>query len=252
MAASVARIYRYPVKGLSAQALDQVALVPGEGLPWDRTFAVAYGSTTIDPVRPEWLPKSQFLTLMKHERLAALATRFDEATGQLTVLRHGRQVAAGRITEPLGRKLVEQFMAAYLGDESHGSPKLVAAAGTPFWDVDLPLLSIINDSSVTDLERVVGRPVEPLRFRGNLYLGDAAPWVEFDWVGQTIGIGDVRLEIIDRIERCAATNVDPASAERDMQIPKALAAGFGHVDMGVYARVIEGGTVRPGDALALG
>ncbi len=251
MAAAVTRICRYPVKGLSAETLEEVALAPGEGLPWDRAFAIAYGSTAIDPVRPAWLPRNHFLTLVKHERLAALETRFDDRTGQLTICRHGRRVAGGGITEPLGRKLVEQFLAAYLGGESHGSPKLVAALEAPFWDVEVPLVSIINEASVADLERVVGRAVDPRRFRGNFYLGGAVPWAEFDWVGQEIALGEARLRVLDRIERCAATNVDPESAERDMQIPKALTAGFGHVDMGVYARVLEGGTVRAGDAVTI-
>jgi hypothetical protein len=41
MAATVAAIYRYPVKGLSAERLDRVALTPGECLPHDRRFAIA-------------------------------------------------------------------------------------------------------------------------------------------------------------------------------------------------------------------
>ena len=60
MTATVIAIYRYPVKGLSAEEMDRVALVPGECLPHDRRFAVALGSTRFDPQHPEWLPKNPF------------------------------------------------------------------------------------------------------------------------------------------------------------------------------------------------
>src|SRR3954452_4548231 len=42
---TVAAIYRYPVKGLSAEALDRVTLAPGDCLPQDRRFAIALPST---------------------------------------------------------------------------------------------------------------------------------------------------------------------------------------------------------------
>jgi len=44
-AGAVVAIYRYPVKGLSAEKMDRVVLTPGECLPHDRRFAIALGST---------------------------------------------------------------------------------------------------------------------------------------------------------------------------------------------------------------
>ena len=52
-------------------------------------------------------------------------------------------------------------------------------------------------------------------------------------------------------ERCAATNVNPETAERDMNLPLTLRKGFGHMDMGVYAKVVSGGQIAPGDAVTL-
>ena len=62
-------------------------------------------------------------------------------------------------------------------------------------------------------------------------------------------MGGARLRVARPIERCAATNVNPATAERDLNLPRALMRGFGHVHMGVYAAVTEGGEVAVGDAL---
>ncbi|MBM3346199.1 MAG: MOSC domain-containing protein, partial [Betaproteobacteria bacterium] len=76
MPISVNAIHRYPIKGLSAEPLERVTLATGRCLPHDRRFALARASTVIDPVRPEWLPKTHFFMLMRDERLAELRTRF--------------------------------------------------------------------------------------------------------------------------------------------------------------------------------
>jgi uncharacterized protein YcbX len=249
--ASITDICRYPVKGLSAEHLEQVAVTAGEGLPLDRRFALAHGSTRFDPGAPEHLPKTRFLMLMRNERLAALETKYDEASGMLSVHRHGREVVRGDLGSPAGRAAVEQFFAAYMGEEARGAPKVVQASGHMFSDVDLKVLSMINLASVADLERVVGRPVHPLRFRANLYFEGARPWEEFGWVGKTLSAGSARLQVIDRIERCAATDVDPESGARDMTIPRTLMRGFGHVDMGVYAVVRTDGVIAVGDSVEM-
>lgn len=248
--AVLAAIHRYPVKGLSAQPIGRVVLTAGEGLPQDRRFAIAHGTSQIDPTRPSWQSKRHFLTLFDHERLAALETWFDEETGVLTVKRGGKTVVRSTITAPLGRDIVNQFLAAYMRKEAPGVPKLVEAPGVMFGDRPEKLVSVVGLASVHDLERVTRRPVDPRRFRANLLIDGARPWAELDWVGQTLTVGGARLEVVARIARCAATNVNPETAERDLNIPKALMAGFGHADCGVYATVIAGGAVAVGDPVA--
>lgn len=252
MSITVQRICRHPVKGLSPEALDAARLAPGAGLPDDRRFALARPATQFDPDVPQWLPKTSFYMLMRDERLAALATRFDEADGVLSIARGGREVARGRITEPLGRAIVEDFFSAYLGAAAGGKPRLFEApSGHMFSDHRDAVVSLINLATVRDVERIVGAPIDPLRFRANLYVEGAEAWAEFGWVGGEIAIGEARLRVTARIDRCAATNVDPATGARDMNIPKALKRGFGHIDCGVYAAVVTGGGLAVGDALAL-
>ncbi len=250
MPITIAHIRRYPVKGLSAEALASVVLEAGGGVAEDRRFALAHTPVHFDRDSPRWLPKTSFLMLMRNERLAALETRFDEATGVLTVFRDGKEVARGRITEPVGRAVIEDFFAAYMKGEARGKPRLLEAPpGHMFSDHAARLISLINLASVRDLERVVGAPVDPVRFRANLYFEGLDPWAEFAWVDTDIAVGAARLRITARIDRCAATNVDPASGARDMNIPKALQRGFGHPNMGVYATVIAGGPVSVGDEI---
>lgn len=243
----LSQIYRYPVKGLSAEALDRVDLVAGGGVPLDRTFAIAHGSAPFDPARPQSLEKTHFLMLMRNERLAKLTTAYDGQSGHLTILRDGKQVARGDLGQAVGRQVIEQFLAAFLGDEVRGSPRIVTAGDQLLSDVGLPLISLINLASVAELGQVLRTEVHPLRFRGNLYLDGAAPWREFDWLDHEVQIGGARLKVVARTERCAATNVNPETAARDMQIPLALKRAYGHMDMGVYARVVAGGPVKTGD-----
>ena len=251
MSMTVTDIYRYPVKGLSAERLERTDLVAGETIGADRRFAIALGSTPVDGAVSEWKPKTSFLALVRNEKLATLETRYDDATETLTVMRNGRQVSRGRLTDGVGRGMLEEFFKAYMGDETRGRPRIVeAAAGQVLSDVPQKVVSIISRASVKDLERVTGKPVDPVRFRGNILVDAEEPWQEFQWLGRHITLGGARLKVIDRIARCAATNVDPATAARDMNIPLTLQRAFAHTDMGVYARVVDGGTVATGDAVA--
>ncbi len=84
---------------------------------------------------------------------------------------------------------------------------------------------------------------------GPLYLDDVPPWEEFTWIGRELAVGGARLRVVERIERCAATNVDPETGARDRNLPLALRKGFGHADMGVYAEVVAGGDIAIGDPL---
>lgn len=256
MPISVIDICRYPVKGLSAEHLDRVTLTPVEGLPHDRRFAIAHGATLFDPERPEQLPKTKFLMLMRDEKLAELRTRFDEESGFFTIEHHGKQVVRARITEPTGRAVIGQFFADFMAGAMRGAPKVLEAPGHMFSDASpkpgtrtYKYVSIIGLASVRDIERVVNAPVDPIRFRANLYVDGAPAWAELDWTGREIAVGGARLRIVSRIDRCAATTVNPATAERDLNVPRALKRGFGHVNMGVYAEVIEGGEVAKNDAV---
>jgi len=248
---NVTAIHRYPMKGLSAEALESVEVSPGEGLPHDRRFAIAHGEIGFDRDNPELLPKTHFLMLMRNEKLAALETRFDPAAETLTVIRQGRQVSRGCLTQALGRSILEEFFEAYMKSDLHGELKIVDAPGHQFSDHSKKVLSLINLASVRDLERVVGKSIDPVRFRGNILFDSDEPWVEFTWLERGLRIGEARMTVTKCIDRCAATSVNPQTAERDMNLVKALQRGFGHIDMGVYARVETASRIAVGDPLII-
>ncbi|HEV2334331.1 MAG TPA: MOSC domain-containing protein [Stellaceae bacterium] len=258
MTVRIAALYRYPVKGMSAEPLERVALAPGECLPQDRRFAIALAATRFDPTRPEWLPKTKFVMLMRDEKLAQLSTGFDASSGALTIERKGSVALRARLSEPEGCRVVSEFLAEFLGPGIEGPLRIVEAPGHAFADARRKpnatsdkYVSLINLASIAALEAVVGAPVDPLRFRANAYLEGEPAWSELGWIGSEIMLDGARLRVIAAITRCAATAVNPATAERDLDIVGALQRGFGHNLMGIYAEVIAGGEIAIGDQLAL-
>jgi hypothetical protein len=248
--AKIASLYRYPVKGLSPEPLPRVALEAGQTLPADRRYAIENGPSGFDPAAPVWLPKSHYLMLMRNERLAGLQTHFEGHTHLLTIREDGRVAARGDLETAEGRAAIERFFATNFARELNGPPKILSGGGHSFSDVARKVVSIINLGSLAAVENMIGLPVHPLRFRANLYVSGWPAWNEFELVGQTLAIGEARLKVVKRIPRCAAVNVDPESAARDLDIPPMLMRRLGHNECGVYAEVISSGTIGVGDAIA--
>ena len=243
-------IYRYPVKGLSPQALARTRLSVGATLPADRLYAIENGPSGFDPARPAYFPKQRFLMLMRNERLAALRTEYDEANHTLSIQWEGREAARGDLRSKGGRLAIEAFFRRFMPKELRGPPKVLFGEGHSFSDVAKKVVSIINLASVVAVENAAGAAVHPLRFRGNIYVAGWPAWHEFDLLGAEIAIGEsARLKVVKRIQRCAATEVDPETGIRDLAIPRILMDSFGHADCGIYAEVIAGGHIAVGDAI---
>jgi uncharacterized protein YcbX len=248
--AAITGLYRYPVKGLSPEPLQQVALDIGQTFPADRRYAIENGPSGFDHAAPVWRSKSHYLMLMRNERLAGYRTLFDDRSNILTIRKDGEVVAAADLESAEGRRTIEQFFATHFADDLKGPPKLLSGGGHSFSDDVRKLVSIINLASVAAIETMIDVPVNPLRFRANLYLSGWPAWHEFDLVGETFAIGDVRLKVVKTITRCAAVNVDPETAARDLEIPAALMRHLGRNECGIFAEIIAGGAIGIGDAVA--
>jgi uncharacterized protein len=247
----IASLYRYPVKGLSPEPLTSVVLGIGRTFPADRRYAIENGPSGFDPKAPGWLPKSYFLMLMRNERLARLRTHFEDRTNLLTIRKAGQVAAQGDLETVEGRAAIERFFAANFESDLKGPPKVLSGDNHSFSDVARKVVSIINLASAAAIEGIVGQQVDPLRFRANLYVSGWPAWHEFKLVDRTLTIGDVRLKVVKPIVRCAAVNVDPETAARDLDIPHTLMRRLGHADCGIYAEVIAGGAIGVGDAVAV-
>src|SRR5215216_2728716 len=179
-APTVQNLYRYPVKGLSPEPLARATLSAGHYFPGDRLFAIENGPSGFDPAAAAHQPKTKFLMLMRNERLAALATRFDDATSTLTIRDGEREAVKADLSSREGRLGVEAFFRRFMPKELRGPPKVLAAPdGFRFTDSRRGFVSLINLASVRELEARIGAPVDPLRFRGNVHLEGLAPFDEF-------------------------------------------------------------------------
>jgi uncharacterized protein YcbX len=197
------------------------------------------------------MPKTVFLMLMRNEGLAGLRSFFEDETNVLTIRRDNEIVARGDLETAEGRAAIEGFFARNFTAELKGPPKVLSGSGHSFSDVAKKVVSIINLESLRAIEGMVHHPVHPLRFRANLYLRGWPAWHEAGLVGRTLAIGEARLKVVKNITRCAAVDVDPDTAERDLEIPEALMRRFGHNACGIYAEVITDGTIAIGDAITV-
>lgn len=254
MNATVAAIRRYPIKGLNGQDLPAVDLVTGQPIPFDRRFGILQGPAAQDAGFDAgvWRPNEDFFTLDRNEKLALLDSEFDEDTQSLIIRRGGKPVSRGRLDQPMGRMLVEQFFAAYLAGAAPGLPKLAEAKGAAFTDREEATVSILNLASVRDLEeRVAKQPVDPRRFRANLMIDGLEPWAERQWIGALLTIGGATLRVSAHKDCRSSSEVNPATGARDLNTLPILERGYGHTQCGVYARVVQGGRIALGDAVSL-
>lgn len=244
----VDRLYRYPVKGLTAEAMEATAVVAGGAIPWDRAFALAQGDAKFDPAAPTWIPKTNFMCLRANARIALLRASFDERHGTLTLLAPDGAAIEADVLAPSGRAEIGAWLTRFLGPEARGVPVFHHVPGHVFGDQRAPVISLINEASRAALEALVGNRRHRRRFRANIWF-NAPAWSEHDWVGRDLLIGGARLRVTKRTVRCPATEVNPDTAERDADPVAELRAAFGHADLGIHAEVIEGGTIALGDAI---
>ena len=245
----ISALYRYPIKGLSPEPLGEAELVAGGYFPGDRLYALENGPSGYNPLAPAHEPKVKFLMLMRNAALAGLSTRFAPGERLLVIERDGREVARGRLDAAEGRWAIEEFMTNLLGEEIRGPVRMLEAVeGFRFTDSKSGFVSFVNLASVAAIEKAEGRRVEPLRFRANVYLDELDPWAETELVGKRLRFGGATLEILKMTDRCAATGVEPGTGKRDMDLVQTLRKNFGHVDCGVYAKVLEGGRVAVGNS----
>lgn len=249
---TVRQLYRYPVKGLSAEPLPAVSLRAGQGFPLDRAYALTNGSWSFDAAGYAPRPKTDFIALMDHASLAALTTRFDDAEACLHVTAPDGRTLHVDVDDPAACAGLAAFIGRHIGARLQGPPAFVAGEGFRFTDVSvlshgmMNAVSLINLATVRDIGAAWGVDIDPLRFRANLYIDGGQPWEEAAWLDREVRIGEVRARVVMRTPRCAATNVNPVTAQRDMTLPATMMERYGHRELGVYLQIVEGGPVGPG------
>ena len=244
-------ITRFPVKGLGPDPLTAIELETGRTLPHDRAWAIENGPGPFDPARPAHVKKKHFLMLAQQAELVRLACRFNSLDDTFSVRGENGETVSVDLADPATHAPLLELLKTLLGEQVRGEMRIVHAPGQAMTDIPEPYISLINAASVRDLSDKVGRPLDPMRFRGNLLIDGLAPWQEFDWIGRTMRLGETVLKAQSRIGRCAATSVDLATGRRDIDLPAALFEHYGHTHCGLYLSVETGGRIALGDRVLL-
>jgi len=241
-------IWRYPVKSLSGERLDRAVLNPGIGLPHDRRWALARpdGDATAGGA---WASKAHFYVLVREHGLAELRCQFDQISGQFSLTGPNGLKAEGNLAAPEGRAAIEEAVASHLGLSAADKPALVEADSLGYFDAQVGPVSILNMNSLRALGTALGQDLDPLRFRMNFLVEGLDAWAEMAWPEKRVRIGKAELKVTQITGRCKATHVNPSTGSADIQMVRALKDNFGHTQLGVYAEVINGGPIQPGDAV---
>lgn len=243
--ATVSRLYRHPVKAIGVEEIEAVTLEPGRTMPWDRVWAVAHEAAKVTPESGDWARCMNFVRGASSPSLMAVRVKVN-GDGTLT-LSHPERPSITLDPETQGPALVDWVRPICNPDRA--APRFVYRADTGITDSSWPSVSLLGLPSLAALGARLGKPLSPLRFRGNIWLDELEPWEEFDWIGRTLRIGEVEMEVRERIERCTATTVDPETGRPDTDTLGALEAGWGHRDLGIKAVVTKGGRIAKGDRL---
>jgi uncharacterized protein len=270
--ASVAQCWRYPVKSMQGEVVPEVRLGM-LGVEQDRLWA------TRDQVRGGIRGAKQLGGLM------SFAARLEPDGRTLVTLPDGRTVhaddasASEVISDALGHPVtleplapaddldhyrrgapdsddplegLRQIFALEADDPfpdfSKFPPSVVEFESPPGTYYDCWPLVLITDASIRHLQSLAPDSVIDIRrFRPSLYLHtEADGFAEQAWVGERLRVGTALVEVLSGCPRCVMTTRGFAELPEDRSIMRTLVREAGQ-DLGVYARVLEPGTVRAGD-----
>lgn len=262
---SVVGLWRYPVKSMLGEELNS-AEVTERGLLGDRQFAVVdretgkiagaknprkwgnffdFRAAYAEPPQPGSALPSLRLTLPDGSH----ATSEDPDLEQALSRALGREVAFASQHDH-GVK-AEAYWPDMEGlDFRDTVTDFELPDGTFF---DLAVVHLLTTGTIDRLRELhpEGR-YEARRFRPNIVVSTAEKgFVENDWIGQTVAIGDeVRLEITRPCGRCVMTTLPQGDLPKDPGILR-TAAQNNDAKVGVYADVAVGGTIRRGDLVTV-
>ena len=258
-AAAISAMWRHPVKGFTPEPLAEAVLSEDGFFPGDRLFAFEVGASGYDADAPKFISKMKFAVLARFAAIARMRTRYDDDERRID-LYHEEALRCFNIDGEDGRealcRYVETLLARYEDYDPARFPlKFLRAPerGFRFMDSSKGFVSLLNMASLRELAQRLDADLDPLRLRCNIWMEGLDAFEDHAWVGRRLRVGDdgPELEVIKPIERCVATHVNPETAVRDVDVCSGLWENYGHRDCGIYARVVNSGTVCSGDEIRL-
>ncbi len=263
---SILSLWRYPVKSMQGEEIN-ASLVTERGLFGDRAYALldAEDGKTVTAKNPKkWPAMFRF-----RAALAAPATDTPALPPIYITTPEGNTLWSGQpdvnraLSERLGRAVTleskppdKPHLDEYWPDDVPGlahSDDVTDENTLENTFFDLAILHLLSTATLDALRAAYpqGR-FEARRFRPNLMVdAGTAPFAENEWIGHTIAIGDeVRLAVTGPCPRCVMTTLPQADLPRDPGILRAAVQHNG-ANVGVYASVLQCGTIRQGDAIRI-
>jgi uncharacterized protein YcbX len=229
MTATVATLWRYPVKSMLGEECAQVELT-ARGVRGDRQLAIRSADGKFGSG--------------KNSR------RFRHIEGLFTFRAHLGDEST-EIAFPDGRRLRADDPAIDASlSEALGMPVTLAREGEVS-HFDSSPIHLVGTSSLAWLRaRLPQSQVDERRFRPNITL--ATDQSELSWIGRTLQIGNtVKLRVTAPTGRCGMTTAAQTDLPFDPKILRCIAQEAGE-DFGVYAEVLQPGTISRGDEVSVG
>jgi uncharacterized protein YcbX len=227
---TVAELWRYPVKSMAGERVAH-AEVSWHGVAGDRRWAFVRAGSERSAF--PWLTIRERPEMALYRPALAEPGRPDDSP---TLVR-----------TPAGEELdvADPALAARLGD---GVRLMKQRRGIQ----DSAPLSLISTATLAQLGELVGRKLDVRRFRPNLLVEpqDGEPFAEDGWIGSVLRIGEARLRLDRRDQRCVMINVDPDTIERDAEVLRTVARERDSC-LGVYGTTVTPGRVAVGDPVEL-
>ncbi len=259
----ISALWRHPVKGFTPELVTEAMLSRDDFFPFDRLYALEVGPVGFDPQNPKTISKMKFAVLARFAAVARLRTRYNEYDDRVDITDEDGKSWSFDLASEAGRHSLARHVETILVRHEDYDPiaqplNLLTAPDYDhihshfrFTDSGRGFVSFLNLNSVRDLGQRIAKDLDPLRLRANIWVEDWRAFDDHAWVGHHIRAGEEgpEFEILKPIVRCVATHVNPDTAEKDIDVCTALWEQYGHRDCGIYARIVKGGTLRPGDRL---
>lgn len=245
--AKVRALWRHPIKGHGREAMQQIELIQGQTIPWDRRWAVAHEMTQSDGT--EWAACANYSRGSKVPEIMAINAMSNEAAGTVTLTHPDRPELC---FDPDGDpQAFLDWVRPLMPVNRAQSVGLHRVPDRGMTDTDYPSVSLINLASNDDLNAKMSTEVSPLRWRCNIHFDGFPAWDELTWMGKTLSIGTAQLRVEEPIVRCMATTANPATGARDLDTLGALDQHWSHQHFGIYAVVTQSGTLAIDDTVNL-
>ncbi|MGJ0390456.1 MOSC domain-containing protein [Microbacterium sp. CGR1] len=267
----VVSLYRHPIKGFTAESVDELAVQPDGRIAGDRVLAFRFADATAPEDRDglDYWPKAKGLSLQDFATLASLRTRYDDQERRVRIEHAGSVLVEAGLDDD-GRTQLAAAVTEFVLASAEGRriqrpgrlPLVLVGDGVTsrFQDRPRGYVSVHSSGSVSALGEALGTDVDDRRFRSNIVIDDAAAWSELDWTGE-VTVGDVSFDAAGPIVRCLATHANPDTGVRDAKVLTTLTAAFSQAEPTLGRLLLPGsasadeqtpwtgGTIRLGDAV---